>query len=147
MARQFSLDEAQEMLPEVESDLRLAMALRRELASVLSEMAEVARHVSLSGGALVHRDKLGEARSRRDALAAKLKESIEIIQRYGCLIKDLETGLIDFPTSYRGREVYLCWKMGEDRIAYWHEIEDGFRGRRAIDRDFLENHCGEDEPA
>jgi hypothetical protein len=124
------------------------MALRRELASVLSEMAEVARHISLSGGALIDRDKLMESRARRDALAGKLKESVEIIQRYGCLIKDLEKGLIDFPTSYRGREVYLCWKMGEDRIAWWHEVEDGFRGRRPIDREFLENHCGgsEDRP-
>ena len=55
-------------------------------------------------------------------------------------IKDLEIGLIDFPTLFRGQEVYLCWKLGEDKIRFWHGIHEGFRGRKAIDQDFLDNH-------
>ena len=49
---------------------------------------------------------------------------------------------IDFLTLYHGREVCLCWKLGEDRIRFWHGMEEGFRGRKAIDEEFLENHAG-----
>ena len=116
VARRFDLHQAEAALRDVEPELRLAMSLRVELAGVLSSLAEVARHVSLSGGALVHREQLGETRSKRDALARRLKETIESIQSFGCLIKDLDMGLIDFPTLYRGVEVYLCWKLGEGSI-------------------------------
>ena len=50
--------------------------------------------------------------------------------RDGCQLKDVEIGLVDFPTLYRGKEVYLCWKFGEAGIGYWHPIEDGYRGRQ-----------------
>jgi hypothetical protein len=58
------------------------------------------------------------------------------------MVKDLDIGLIDFPTLFRGREVYLCWRMGETGIRYWHG-EEGFRGRKEIDRDFLDNHSAD----
>ena len=59
------------------------------------------------------------------------------------LVKDLDSGLIDFPTLFRGDEVYLCWKLGESGIGFWHKIEDGFPGRKPIDQDFKDNHRGE----
>ena len=55
------------------------------------------------------------------------------IQDMGIQIKDLISGLIDFPAMYEGREVYLCWKFGEGDVEYWHEIESGFAGRQRID--------------
>jgi hypothetical protein len=61
----------------------------------------------------------------------------------GVLIKDLEVGLVDFPTLFRGEEVYLCWRMDEADIDHWHGIHEGFAGRRPIDRHFLDNHRGE----
>jgi hypothetical protein len=82
-------------------------------------------------------------RDRRDKLAQRLKSAIEQMQEFGCVVKDLDTGLVDFPTLFRGVEVYLCWKLGESRIEYWHGMEEGFRGRKAIDKDFLENHRGD----
>jgi hypothetical protein len=51
--------------------------------------------------------------------------------------------LIDFPALYQGREVLLCWKLGEDRIAFWHGVDEGFRGRKPIDDEFRENHRGD----
>ena len=57
---------------------------------------------------------------------------MEQVQSFGCLIKDLDVGLIDFPTLYRGEEVYLCWKLGEDGIEFWHGVSEGFRGRKKI---------------
>jgi hypothetical protein len=143
MARYFHLWEAEAVLKDVDRDLRLAMSLRDELAEVVSGLAEVARHVSLSGGALVHRGQLSGARTRREALTGRLKEALEAVQAHGCRIKDLEAGLIDFPTLFQDREVYLCWKRGEDGIHFWHEIADGFRGRKPIDQEFLDNHRGD----
>jgi hypothetical protein len=62
------------------------------------------------------------------------------------VVKDLDTGLLDFPTLYQGREVYLCWRLGESQINYWHGVDEGFAGRKAIDDDFLANHGdGRDE--
>ena len=143
MARHFDLWEAEAVLKDMDRDLRLAMSLRDDLAEVVRGLADVARHVSLSGGALVHHGRLTEARSRQEALTRRLKEAIEAVQSHGCLLKDLEAGLIDFPTFFQGREVYLCWKHGEDSIRYWHEVADGFRGRKPIDQEFLENHRGD----
>jgi hypothetical protein len=143
VARHFTLQQAEAVLKEVERGLRQAVALRQELAGVLAGLAEVARHVSLSGGALVDREQLRAVRARRADLAQGLKAAVEAVQSCGCLIKDLNAGLVDFPAWFCGREVYLCWRLGEDRIGFWHEVEDGFRGRRPIDRYFLDHHAGD----
>lgn len=76
-------------------------------------------------------------RARRDASVTALRQTIESIQDMGCLIKDLDTGLVDFPTLYRGQEVLLCWKLGEAEIGWWHGMDDGFAGRKPIDAEFL----------
>jgi hypothetical protein len=55
------------------------------------------------------------------------------IRSYGCVVKNLEAGLIDFLTKINDRDVYLCWRYGEDRIAYYHELHTGFQGRKALD--------------
>ena len=55
------------------------------------------------------------------------------IRSYGCVVKNLEAGLVDFLAKINGRDVYLCWRYGEDRIAYYHEIHTGFQGRKALD--------------
>ncbi|MBI1787746.1 MAG: DUF2203 domain-containing protein, partial [Acidobacteria bacterium] len=100
--------------------------------------------VQLSGGMVVDRQAVLEHRRRRDESAEILRAAVESIHEFGCLVKDLDLGLIDFPTWYRGREVYLCWKMGETGIQFWHGVDEGFAGRKPIDRDFLDNHKGEE---
>jgi hypothetical protein len=143
MGRRFHLWQAEALLAELEGEVRLAMSLRDDLARVVSSLAAIARHVSLSGGAVIDRKGVADTRARREALTGRLKEVIETVHERGCLIKDLEAGLVDFPTVFNGREVYLCWQVGEDGIHYWHEVEDGFRGRKPIDREFMENHRGD----
>ena len=69
---------------------------------------------------------------------------MERIDELGVQVKDLETGLVDFPTLFRGEEVYLCWRMDEADIDHWHGVHEGFDGRKAIDRAFLDNHRGDD---
>jgi hypothetical protein len=65
-------------------------------------------------------------------MAETLKEQIEAVLATGCVIKDIEIGLVDWLASHQGREVWLCWKYGERQVAYWHETTAGFAGRRPV---------------
>jgi hypothetical protein len=143
MPKNFTLTEAESLLP------RLGLALREalELKSRYVEDERVVRahfeRVMLMGGMVVDREAIRTARVKRDDDAARLREVLENIQETGCVVKDLDIGLLDFPCLYRGREVYLCWKLGETGIEYWHGVEEGFAGRKPIDRDFRQHHRGE----
>jgi len=127
----------------VDTLLREAVSLKSDYVEAEHAIQTTAQRVALMGGMMMDRDKAIDAKNRRDGLASKLRQTIEKVQECGCVIKDLDTGLIDFPTLLRGVEVYLCWKLGEPRIAFWHGVDEGFRGRKAIDQDFLDHHRGD----
>lgn len=139
MSKQFTLREAQSLLPQVEKLLQQAMDLKREYDSASNAQNKLKERVHMMGGTLVNGRTAVETRARQEASSKLLKKSLEDILELGVQIKDLDAGLIDFPTRFRGREVYLCWKMGETDIEFWHG-EEGFRGRKAIDQDFLDHH-------
>ncbi len=131
------------MLPLVGGQLEQAVHVRAELSAVTEWLEELARRVSERGGLLMDRQEFLGRRARQEALRARLRELVGEIQSFGCQVKDLESGLLDFPTLYNGSEVLLCWKLGEPGIEYWHATGEGFRGRRAIDQNFLQNHRGD----
>ncbi|HLW76554.1 MAG TPA: DUF2203 domain-containing protein [Bryobacteraceae bacterium] len=143
MSRHFTLADCERLLPDVERALRDAMFHRAEYQRADGELDASAGHIRMSGGARLNRDAYLASRTRRDSSAAALKDAFDRIEQIGALVKDLETGLIDFLSLYHGQEVCLCWKLGEDRIRFWHGIEEGFRGRKAIDDEFLANHRGD----
>jgi hypothetical protein len=62
-----------------------------------------------------------------------LVEIVDRIQEAGVVVKDLDVGLVDFPSMLEGEEIYLCWKLGEEHIAFWHGIDEGFTGRKPLD--------------
>jgi hypothetical protein len=144
--RFFTLLEAEGFLPEVERLLRSSIQAKQDYESGDAELSQVAQRITLMGGVLVRREEIVASRTRKDSSARVLKAAMERIEEIGCQVKDLETGLIDFPTLYRDREVYLCWKLGESSISFWHHIEDGLRGRQPINSEFLANHRGGGEP-
>ena len=139
MSRYFTLEEAQRLLPEVEVRLRRALDGRRRLAEAEHELGGLHRKVMMSGGTRLDPVQTIELRRRRDSGALAIKESCDEIQEMGVQVKDLDIGLIDFPAICCGEEVLLCWRLGEPEIAWWHGLEEGFRGRKPIDRQFLEN--------
>lgn len=143
MARYFSLEQAERVLPKVETAVRTAIGLKAEYQQAEESLRDLSRRVMMSGGMAVNRESALLLRKTRDNSAERLKEAMEEIAQYGCQVKDLDIGLLDFPTLYRGREVLLCWRLGERRIEYWHGLEEGFRGRKPIDEDFLTNHRGD----
>jgi len=143
MAKRFTLSEAQSLIPQVDRLLREALDAKQEYESAAQAISDFSQHVMLMGGVLVDRERVTASRTRRDEAEARLRSAIEGVQETGCLVKDLDTGLVDFPTLFRGVEVYLCWKLGETGITFWHGVDEGFRGRKAIDQDFLDNHQGD----
>ena len=67
-----------------------------------------------------------------DACMNKLEDFVDELSEIGCELKDYQTGLIDFVGRHDGRDVYLCWKLGEERITHWHELDSGFAGRQPV---------------
>jgi len=143
MPRFFTLTQAEELLPRVESAIREAITLKAEYDQAEAEWQSFSQRLMVTGGMQVDRPRFMEQKKRREAGAIELKDCIERVQEFGCVVKDLEIGLIDFPSLFNGQEVYLCWKLGESGIQFWHGVQEGFRGRKAIDAEFLEHHQGE----
>jgi hypothetical protein len=143
MSRRFKLEEAQRLIPHMNLYLHEAIEQKAAYDDAEHEIQAFCQRVTVMGGMVVDRERTVESRNKRDEAAQRLRAAIHAVESAGAQIKDLDTGLIDFPTMYRGVEVCLCWKLGEDAIAFWHSTEEGFRGRKAIDRDFLANHKGD----
>jgi hypothetical protein len=143
MPKRFTLREAQSLIPSVDPLLRKAIQCKAVYEEAEREIQSFTQRILVMGGIVVNREPVLSARDRRNRASERLKEAIGEVQEFGCVIKDLETGLIDFPTLFRGREVFLCWKLGEPAIAFWHGVDEGFAGRKAIDQDFREHHRGD----
>ena len=142
MERHFTLTEARGLLPRVARLLREATEFKRDYQRAERTIQAFTGQVNLMGGMQVDRGRMLEMRAQRDRTAKQLQQAVENIRETGCEVKDLDTGLIDFPSRYRGQEVYLCWKLGESDITHWHGIEEGFAGRKPIDQDFIDHHEG-----
>lgn len=140
MSRHFTVAEAEELLPLVERQIRQVVHLKKEHQSAELAHRSFQRQVAMAGGMRVDRSKVLAIRAKRDATVARLNEILDEIQQMGVQVKDLDTGLIDFPTFYHGDEVLLCWRLGEQGIGFWHGLNEGFRGRKPIDEEFLRNH-------
>lgn len=143
MAKRFTLAEAESLLPNVDRLLRKAVELKSAYAGAERRVESFQKRIIVMGGMVVDREQVRKTRERRDDAAASLRAVLEEVQDLGCVVKDLDIGLVDFPTTFQGREVYLCWKLGEPAITFWHGVDEGFAGRKAIDQDFREHHEGD----
>jgi hypothetical protein len=143
MPRYFTVTEAERVLPEVDRALRDALFHKAEYQAADGELNATMQRIRTAGGSRVNPGPILATRARRDASAGALREIFERMEKMGVLIKDLDIGLIDFLTRYQGREVCLCWKLGEEHIRFWHGMDEGYAGRKQIDDDFLESHRGD----
>ena len=119
--RLFTLDEANDMIPR----------LTEELGRV-----RTARQVVLQGGRPIRDSAIGNGGGERgkeywEALRA-LRAGVELLTREGVILRDPETGLVDFPSRRDDADVYLCWRLGEDRVRFWHPQDTGFGGRQPL---------------
>ena len=131
--RLFTLKEAERTRKEIEPVLAEAMGCRKTLAGLAQDLAEVSSRINIMGGLIVPYEKLAAIRVQHDQLAATFNSALTQIIETGCVIKDLDVGLLDFPSVIDNQDVYLCWKLGEDRIRFYHRQDEGFAGRKPID--------------
>jgi hypothetical protein len=132
----FTLDEAQSLLPVLESLLKRAMEAKQAAQKVEDQQQDLMRRVFATGGMRIDVAQAQKRKAALEALVQRAKDSLEEIDAIGVQIKDLDIGLLDFPCLLDGETVLLCWKRGEPRIGFWHRLEDGFRGRQPIDARF-----------
>jgi hypothetical protein len=130
--RLFTLTEAERTRRELEPFLVEAMECRKKLSGLDNDLSAVAARIMMMGGVLVPYEKLARLRLEHTKLAERRQFRHRILES-GCVIKDLDVGLLDFPSIIDNEEVYLCWKLGEDRIRYYHRQDEGFSGRKPID--------------
>ena len=129
----FSLSEAERVRAQIEPVLIETIESRRKLAELDEELGALRERIMRSGGLLVSYEKTAGRRLERNRLAGIIEAAIEQIHSTGCIVKDIEVGLLDFPARMNGEDVYLCWRLGEDRIRFYHRQDEGFAGRKPID--------------
>jgi hypothetical protein len=129
----FSITEAERLRLQVEPMLIEAMETRRKLGELDEQLGSLAERIQRSGGLSVSYEATARMRIERNRLEESLQSAIERIHSTGCIVKDLDIGLLDFPSRIDNQDVYLCWRLGEDRIRFYHRQDEGFAGRKPID--------------
>jgi hypothetical protein len=125
MTRHFSVEEVNALLPRVRSLVATMLAARQRIVDAQPEVWATLEKAIGNGG------------SRKAGQLVEdfkhVENSVKAIQALGAVVKDVNTGLIDFPALRGDREVFLCWRYDEPRVEFWHELHTGFAGRQAID--------------
>jgi hypothetical protein len=130
-ARTFTPEEANAALDEVRPLAERMVAHGRELAAAQARQAELQERIA-GNGSSIRTDEHAKLAAAVDRAAAGLARCIERLHALGVQVKDVQQGLLDFPALRGDQEVLLCWHVGEEEVAYWHGLEDGFAGRRPL---------------
>src|SRR5215470_16584667 len=131
--RTFTYDEAQSLLPVLESLLRTSIDGKKLIETIDAEFQEVAHRVFLAGGMHLNIIHLARRKAEREKAIQRVKDAMAEIDAMGVQVKDLDIGLLDFPCEVEGSTILLCWKLGEKGITHWHSVSEGFAGRKPID--------------
>jgi len=140
--RTFTLDEAQSLLPVLESLLKQAIDAKKLIEEVDAELQETAHRVFLNGGMLLNVVHLARRKASREKAIQRIKDAVGEIDSTGVQVKDLDIGLLDFPCLVDGEIILLCWKLGESKITHWHNTTEGFAGRKPIDERITKSGSG-----
>ena len=129
--RYFTLDEANRMVARLRPVVEQMVEHRRRLQAAQALRAELAERAGSNGGDLTPAD-FADVEQELELEATALAVCVEQIQSEGAQVKDLERGLLDFPSVREGEEILLCWELGEDSIGYYHGTDEGFAGRKPL---------------
>ena len=129
--RHFTPEEANAELQHVRPLVEQLVAGRQEHMAALERQEELERKIRGNGGGIPPAE-LASATAEVDALARSLAQLVDEITSHGAQVKDLDSGLIDFPARHHGETVLLCWQLGEDEIAWWHTLDGGFASRQPL---------------
>ena len=129
--RYFTAEEANEALLEVRPLTEELVGHRRALVELQERQSAVTARIAGNGGN-VEPHELEEVQEQLDEEVAGIARCVARIHEVGALVKDLDDGLVDFPATRDGRDVLLCWRLGEDEIGFWHGLDEGFSGRKPL---------------
>ncbi|MFH1141978.1 MAG: DUF2203 domain-containing protein [Chloroflexota bacterium] len=129
--RSFTLEEADRQVSWLEEQVRRIAADRGHLARLRGELDVILRKGRSNGHAGVNQE-LAAKRRETEGVADRLAQLTQEVHDRGIILRDPDRGLADFPSLLEGREVCLCWLLGEERIGFWHEVDVGFAGRQAL---------------
>jgi len=129
----FTLEKAETLLPVLKSLLKRAMDGKQTIEQVDKDFLDLKHRILLSGGLFVDVAGMARRRAERDKAVQAIKDAVAEIDSIGVQVKDLDIGLLDFPCQVEDEIVLLCWKYGEEKIGFWHGMEEGFAGRKPID--------------
>jgi hypothetical protein len=130
--RYFTLEEANAAVDELRPVVERMVEHRRHFTAARNRRGDLTAQAGSNGGDLTPTD-FADVELELEAEATELARCIEQIESAGALVKDLDQGLLDFPALRDGEEILLCWQLGEDEIAFWHGLEEGFAGRKPLE--------------
>lgn len=123
--RYFTVEEAEALLPQIKEIFKKAQATKTLIEKKVEDWRAHHKNLSEADEAVI--------RSQVDFLASQLETQLGEISDLGCIPKDLDLGLVDFPARVGKQEGYLCWKIGDEKIQNWHNLTDGFEGRQKLE--------------
>jgi len=130
-SRVFTAEEANAALPELRPLVEAMVDAKQRLDDAQERRDAVAQHIAGNGGGIPPAE-LATLDHEINEAAAALAAAMGDVQATGVLVKDLDTGLVDFPAKRDGEDILLCWQLGEDEVAFWHGLEDGYAGRQPL---------------
>ncbi|HCI78856.1 MAG TPA: DUF2203 domain-containing protein [Ktedonobacter sp.] len=130
MPHYFTREEAESLLPQITVILQAIQTTRQEARNNQLEIESLQDRLRNNGHGL--HERIVQLRSNLEEHIHALRQLRDELQRFGCELKDPDTGLIDFLSLRNGTEVYLCWRLGEDRIRFWHTLDGGVAGRQPL---------------
>jgi hypothetical protein len=128
--RLFTLEQASALLPAVRQLMAAIQGKKREVDKLSEDLESQAAKAGTNGNSSASRSVAIRAATERAAL--ELDQLVHDLEATGCELKGIDEGLVDFQSLREGRVVYLCWKMGEEEIRFWHELDSGFPGRKPL---------------
>ena len=132
--RYFTPSEANELLAEVRPLAEALVEHRQGMRLAAERRARLTARIAGNGGDLDPQEP-GELDEQFQRESHAVTQAAEQLERLGVLVKDLDTGLVDFPALHEGEEVLLCWQLGEEEVTYWHGVDEGFAGRKPLPLD------------
>lgn len=127
----FTIEEAEALLPQLREILADMQRCKAAIDDVRGDLGQAAQSAT-GNGHVRDEASLAEKRRRAESFVEQLNQGLAKINELGVELKDIDQGLLDFPHEREGRVVNLCWKLGEARIEWWHEIDSGFAGRQPL---------------
>ena len=131
----FTVDEANQLLAQVAPLIEQLQGLHRSIARTQQQLTDASDKVRAGNGYPIDdlRQQIRDLSKHELILVEAFRSAATQLESLGCIVKDLDEGLVDFYTVRDGQLIFLCWRQGEDRIAFWHAVEDGFHGRQPLE--------------